>query len=175
MRPALVADGVHAPADPLGHPPVAGGGAQGLVPLDDLLADGDHLLGLEADVDPEVAQRAIEPLDVLLQAEDAPLEGARHVEAAVAAVEAAIAVGDDDLRLGDEPAVEVGGAEPHGYGPGRGHARLLTNWPIASTAVCASSSSSTSSLPTWISSGGRPRRSAKSGEASGVRGGVAPR
>src|SRR6266851_151443 len=142
MRPALVADGVHAPADPLGHPPVAGGGAQGLVPLDDLLADGDHLLGLEADVDPEVAQRAIEPLDVLLQAEDAPLEGARHVEAAVAAVEAAVAVGDDDLRLGDEPAVEVGGAG--------GHARLLTNRPIASTAVCASSSIGRNQCHTWI-------------------------
>ena len=91
---------------------------------------------------PQVAQRAVEALDVLLEAEDAPVEGARHVEAAVAAVEAAVAVGDDHLGLGHEPAVEVGGAG--------GHACLLTNRPIASTAVCASSSIGRNQCQTWI-------------------------
>jgi hypothetical protein len=110
MRPALVADRVDAAAHALGEPPVAGGGAERLVALDDLLADRDDLLGLEADVDAQIAQRAVEALHVLLQAEDAPVEGARHVEAAVAAVEAAVAVGDDHLGLGHELAVEVGDA-----------------------------------------------------------------
>src|SRR5262245_592679 len=45
----------------------------------------------------------------------------------------------------------------------------------ARSASRVASSSSTSSLPTWISIGGSPRRSAKSGDASGVRGSVAPR
>lgn len=46
---------------------------------------------------------------------------------------------------------------------------------FARFASWTASSSRTSSLPTWISSGGSPRRSAKSGEASGVRGEAAPR
>src|SRR5438876_2427388 len=110
MRPALVAARVDAAAHTLGEPPVTRGRAQLLVAEDDLLADRDDLLGLEADVDAQIAQRAVEPLHVLGQAEDAPVEGSRHIEAAVAAVEAAVAVGNDHLGLRYELAVEVGDA-----------------------------------------------------------------
>src|SRR4029453_3700373 len=119
-------DGVHPAADALGHPPVTRRAAQRLVALDHLVSDRDHLFGLEVDVDAEVAQRAIEPLDVLLGAEEAPVEGARHAEAAVTPVEAPVAIGDDDVGLECEAAVEVGGAGPWQQGHGRASHRDTT-------------------------------------------------
>src|SRR5262245_3069765 len=110
VLPALVADGINAAADALSHPPVAGRPAQRLVALHHLLRDRDHLLGVEAGIDPAIGQRAIEALHVLGEPEDAPVERARHVEAAISAVEAPIPVGDDHLALRDEAAVEPGDA-----------------------------------------------------------------
>src|SRR5206468_12565567 len=117
VRPTLVADGVDPPADPPRHPPVASGGAQRLVPLDHLVGDGDHLLGLEPAVDAQITQRPEEALDVRFHAEGLPVEGAGHVEAPVAAVEAPIAEGDYDVSLGHELPVEPGGPGGHGRGP----------------------------------------------------------
>jgi hypothetical protein len=54
---------------------------------------------------------------MLPEPEDAPVEGARHVEAPVSSVEATVAVGDPDLGLGDERTVEVGDAGGRGAPP----------------------------------------------------------
>src|SRR5262249_55189814 len=76
----------------------------------DLLADLDHLLGLEAGIDLQIAQRAIESLDMLLHLETAAVEGPRHVEDAVTLEEAAIAPGDHHLALRHVVPVEIGDA-----------------------------------------------------------------
>ena len=110
MVPALVAHRVDAAADPLADPPVADGGAQMLVARHDLLAVGDHLLGRDAGIDLQVAQRAVEAVDMLLQPERRALEGARHVEGAVAVLPAAVAERDHDLGFRHELAVEPGDA-----------------------------------------------------------------
>src|SRR5262249_22289585 len=60
--------------------------------------------------DLQVAQRAVEAVDMLLQPERLALEGARHVEGAVAILPAAVAERDHDLALRHEVAVEPGDA-----------------------------------------------------------------
>ena len=85
-------------------------GAQVLVAGHDLLAVRDHLLGREAGIDLQVAQRAVEAVDMLLQAERLAVEGARHVEGAVAVLPAAVAERNHDLAFGHELAVEPGDA-----------------------------------------------------------------
>src|SRR5439155_26270018 len=74
------------------------------------------LLGLEPAVDAQITQRSEEALDVRFHAEGLPVEGAGHVEAPVAAIEAPIAEGDHDVSLGHELPVEPGGPGGHGRG-----------------------------------------------------------
>src|SRR6201995_1495957 len=106
MAPALIADGIDAAADSLADPPVADGGPQVLVARHDLLAVRHHLLGRQAGIDLQIAQRAVETVDMLLQAEWRTLEGAGHVEGAVAVLPAAVTERDHDLVFGHELAVD---------------------------------------------------------------------
>src|SRR5579871_1261009 len=80
------------------------------VPLQHLLADADRLGGAEAGVDAQIAQRAVEPVDMLLQAEGLVLEGAGGVEDRIAEQEAAIAKRQQHLALGQDLTVEIGDA-----------------------------------------------------------------
>src|SRR6188508_419186 len=119
MVPALVAHRVDAAADALADPPVADGRPQVLVACHDLLAVRHHLLGPDAGIDLQVAQRTVEAVDMLLQPERLALEGARHVEGAVAVLPAAVAERDHDLAFRHEVAVEPGDAliaELRGHG-----------------------------------------------------------
>ena len=99
-----------AAADALAEPPVADFGPEMLVARHDLLAVRHHLLGRQAGIDLQVAQRAVEAVDVLLQAERLAVKGARHVEGSVAVLPAAVAERDHDLVLGHELAIEPGDA-----------------------------------------------------------------
>ena len=92
---------------------VADVGAKGLVARDDLLADLLHLVGREARVDPHVAERPVEPVNVLPHAEALAVERARHVEHAVADEKAAIQGIDSDLVEGHPLSAEVRGVVGH--------------------------------------------------------------
>jgi hypothetical protein len=65
-----------------------------------------HLVRPKARIDPQVFERFVEPLDVLLQLEQPVAEGAGHVEAAVAVNPAAVAERDAHLALRHEFTVE---------------------------------------------------------------------
>src|SRR5471030_1258187 len=124
MLPAFVAYGIDAAADALAQPPVAHFAAQMLVAGHDFLTVGNHLLGREAGIDLQVAQRAVEAVDMLLQPERRALEGASHVERAVAVFPAPVAKRDHHLSFRHELAVEPSDtliAELLGHDP------LLTN------------------------------------------------
>src|SRR5205823_3010865 len=110
VLPAFVADRVDAAADALADPVILVLAEQVPVAIEHVLADLDHLRRLEPAVDPGVAQRAVEPVDVLLDLEDAPVEGAGHVEHAVALRKAAVAEGNHHLALRNDLAVEIGDA-----------------------------------------------------------------
>src|SRR5579863_4229335 len=145
MIPALVADRVDPARDPLTHPVIGVGGEEMAVLLEHLLADRNHLRGAKAGVDPQIAQRAVEAVDVLLQFERPAVKGPGHVEGGVAVFEAAVAKRHDDLALRHDLAVEIGDAVVgasvgHGRSPNSGR-RLSANSSMAATSLSASASS----------------------------------
>ena len=99
--------GIEPPGHALGHPVVVVRLEEREVLVEDLLGDPLELLEPDARIDAEVAERAIEAVEVLLQAEDAVPEGPRRVEHRVAVLEAAIPERDPHVPLEDDPAVEV--------------------------------------------------------------------
>src|SRR5581483_3503990 len=101
------------------------------IALYDLLRKIDHLLRADPRVEAQVSQGAVKAVDVLLEAEGAAVEGARHVESAVAVFPAAVAEGDQHLVLRHEFSVKPGGAGISWLG----HGRILLSYFSASGGV----------------------------------------
>jgi hypothetical protein len=117
MRPIVAGRRRDAPADPLADPVILARAEEMAVPRQYLLADLGHLRRRYAGVDVDVSERAVEPGDVLFEAERPAAEAAGHVEDRVALQEALVAERDHDFALADELAIEPGDAlivERHG-------------------------------------------------------------
>ena len=110
MVPIVAGHPADAAADALGEPVILARAEQVAVALEHLLADRGHLRGRQARVDVEVFERAVEPCDVLLDAEGLAVEAPGHVEDRIAAQKALVAERDHDLALADDLAVEPGDA-----------------------------------------------------------------
>jgi len=108
LIPDRLVAGLEAAGDPLGHPVVLVGLEEPQVLAEDLLGDLHQPGHRESGIDLDVAERPVEPVEVLPRLEDPVPEGARGVEHGVPELEAAVPEGDADLALGDDPAVEVG-------------------------------------------------------------------
>src|SRR5262249_4547841 len=106
--PALVTNRPHAARNALPDPEIIAVPEQMGVAADNFVRDFGHLLRRHADVDPQVSEGAIEPIDMLLHLERTAIEGPRHVEAAIAVDEAPVAIWHADVRFGNISAVEVG-------------------------------------------------------------------
>src|SRR5205823_12278165 len=92
-------------------------------------------------------QRAIKPLDMLLQLERPAVEGTSHIEGGIAVFEAAVAERQHDLALRHDTAVEirnpvVGPSLTHQRPPSNSGARVSAKSSTAATSVPASVSSS---------------------------------
>ena len=106
--PEVAVDLLHAARDTLRHPIVVVGTKQVHVALNHLPADVDHLGRRKTRVDTQDLERAIEPLDMLLELEDPAFEGAGDIERAVAEDPAPVPERHEDLALGHELSVEIG-------------------------------------------------------------------
>ena len=106
--PVVARGPLHAARDALPDPVVLVRPEQVAVARAHLLADLDHLGRRQARIDAQILERAVEALDVLLDFEHAAVEGAGHVERAVAVQPAAVAKRHAHLALGHVVAVEVG-------------------------------------------------------------------
>ena len=98
---------VEAARDALGDPVVLVGLEKREVAAQDLLRDLDHGRRGQARVDPEVAERAVQPLHVLAELEDPVAEGPGRVEHRVPVLEPPVTERDPNLGLGQVPPVEV--------------------------------------------------------------------
>ncbi len=74
MLPAFVTDRLDPAADPLGDPEILVRPEEMAVARQDFLADLGHLLGRQARIDIEIAQRAIEARDMLPHLEGLAVE-----------------------------------------------------------------------------------------------------
>ena len=109
----------HAPGEALGDPVVVIVREQGQICVKYLHRQVGSFVLREARVDTHVLERVVEPVEVLVEAEDMVSEGARGVEDGVAVQEAGVADGHLGPTLGDDLAVHVGDA-------------LLSQWVVTS-------------------------------------------
>src|SRR5262245_29685493 len=110
MRPVVAWRRQDAAADPLADPVIVVRAEEMAVPRQYLLADCGHLRRREAGVEVEVAKRAVEPGDMLLETKRPAAEAAGHIEHRIALQKALVAERDHDLALAHELAVEPGDA-----------------------------------------------------------------
>src|SRR3954462_926779 len=104
----FIVNRVDTATDPLTDPPITSCDAQMFVACNDLFRHLYHLLRTYAGIQTQIAKRAIEAVDVLLEPEGAAVEGARHVEGAVAVLPTAVTKRDQHLILGHELAIHPG-------------------------------------------------------------------
>jgi hypothetical protein len=67
----------------------------------------DHLGFADSRVDPEIAERAIKPLDMLLELEGSLVEGSGHVERGIPVLEAPVSKRHKNLAFRHDFAVEI--------------------------------------------------------------------
>src|SRR6185437_3449683 len=106
----FITDRIDATADALADPPIASRAAQMFVAHHDLLRNVDQLLRTHSGIQTQITQGAIKAVNVFLEPESTAVEGARHVEGAVAVLPAPVAERDQHLILRHELAVEPGEA-----------------------------------------------------------------